>query len=294
MTMTRKKSSSGFTLIELIIVIAITGIIAGMVAVFLKMPVEGYFNTVRRARLTEEADSALRFVARDMQAALPNSIVCNVPSPGGLQFLSIRSGGRYREAQTDSATGMPLQFDNSAMTNFDMIGTGATSTTTDAYGKSVSGSLSRVVVGNLSNGVLNCHSSFSAFDENAATLTSISASSVTIGSHDYPPECNLASSIVQDVDSATPNNEVNNREFGRFYVVNSVPVTYACDTTLGLTKNGTPIVAPSHLSTCQVACDNTKARVQLVTFNLTLKDMDNAGNTELVNMLRRVTIVNRP
>jgi len=297
--MTRKKSSSGFTLIELIIVMVITGIIAATVAIFLRTPVESYFNTERRAKLTDEADSALRFVARDMQAALPNSIVCNVPSAGGLQFLSIRSAGRYREAQTldaaGIATGMPLQFGNSAMTNFDVIGTGATATTTDAYGKNVSGSSSRVVVGNLSNGVPNCHSSYSAFAGNAATLAGISASSVQIGGHDYPAECNLASADVQDDLVATPLiNEANNREFGRFYVVDSTPVAYACDTTSGLTRNGIRIVDKAHVSDCHVSCDNTKGRVQLVTFYLTLMDMDNTGNAELVSMLRRVTIVNTP
>lgn len=304
MTMTRKKTSSGFTLIELIIVIAITGIIAGMVAVFLKAPVDSYFSTVRRAQLTEEADSTLRFIARDMQAALPNSIVCtSVPKGGRLQFLSIRSGGRYREEQTldkitGTASGTPLQFGTPTAT-FDMIGTDANSAvTTDAYGNSVSAAPSMVVVGNLSLGVAGCHSSFSAFADNAAKLTGFSANSVTIGSNvggsGYPPECNLASPIVQDVDPVIPTNEVNNREFGRFYVVNSAPVTYVCDTDHGLTRDigagPVAMVARDHLSACQVACDDTKARVQLVTVNLTLKDQTN----ELVNMLRRVTIVNRP
>jgi MSHA biogenesis protein MshO len=39
----------GFTLIEMIMVIVITGILAGMVAVFIAKPVEGYADSVRRA-----------------------------------------------------------------------------------------------------------------------------------------------------------------------------------------------------------------------------------------------------
>lgn len=284
--MIKNKPSAGFTLVEMIMVIVITGIIGGMVAVFIKAPVEGYFSTVRRAELTEEADSALRFVARDMQSALPNSIVC---TGSGLQFVSIRSGGRFREAQTSTGTGTPLAF-GTATTSFDMIGTGATSVAFDARGNGVSGSSSRVVVGNLSSGVTACHSDYSAFVSNAATLSSLGASSVTIGSNPYPAECYMASPTVQDDPGTATINEVNNREFGRFYVVDSSPVAYVCNTASGLTRNGTAVVASNHLSACQVACDSTKARVQLITFNLTLQDRDN----EPVNMLRRVTIVNRP
>lgn len=281
--MTRSKHSTGFTLVEMIMVIVIVGVIAAMVAVFIKAPVEGYFSTVRRAALTEEADSALRLVARDLQSALPNSITC---TSSGLQFLSIRSGGRFREAQTSGGSGTPLTFGGG--TTFDMIGNGAASAMTDARGNSVSASSSRVVIGNLSSGVANCHSDYSAFANNAATLSSLTASNVTIGSNPYPVECNLASPTVQNVASTT--HEINNREFGRFYVVDSSPGSYVCDTTNGLTKNGVMVVASNHLSACQVACDSTKVRVQLITFNLTLKDRDN----EPVNMLRRVTIVNRP
>jgi len=285
--MIRNKISAGFTLVEMILVIVITGIIAGMIAVFIKAPVEGYFSTVRRAMLTEEADSALRFVARDLKSALPNSIVCT--AGGGLQFLPTRSGGRFREAQTGSNTGSPLTF-GTATTGFDVIGAGALSSTNDARGNSVSGLPSRLLIGNLSSGVASCHSDYSAFGSNAATLSSLSAGSVNIGSYTYPVECSLASPTVQDDPGTAGVNEINNREFGRFYVVDSTHIAYACDTTVGLTRNGSAVIAANHLSACQVACDSTKARVQLVTFNLTLKDRDN----EPVNMLRRVTIVNRP
>lgn len=284
--MIRSKTNSGFTLIEMIVVMVITGIIAAVVAVFIQSPVKGYFSSVRRAVLTEEADSALRFVARDMKSSLPNSITC---TGGGLQFLSVRSGGRFREAQTNANAGAPLPF-GSATTSFDVIGNGADSMTKDAYGNNVTGSSSRVIVGNLSSGVATCHSDYSAFAGNAATLSSLSASSVTIGSNSYPVECELTSPIVQDDPGTASVNEANNREFGRFYVVDSSPVTYVCDTTSGLTRNGVTVVAPSHMSACQVVCDSTKARVQLITVNLSLKDKDN----EVVNMLRRATIVNRP
>ena len=277
--MSSPRQLRGFTLVELILVIVITGIIAGMVAVFIQKPIEGYFDTVRRAALSEEADSALRFVARDLRSALPNSIVC---TGAGASFISIRSGGRFREAQSDTGGGTPLVF-GSESTTFDFIGSGASSTTSDARGSAIplAGGVSQIVVGNLSSGVTACHSSAAAFVGNAATLSALAAGSATFASATYPPACELA--------SATDPNP-NDREFGRFYVVDSTPVVYVCDNVSGLTRNGVVLVAPSHVSACQLACEQTKARVQLATFNLTLRDRQN----ERVTLLRRVTIVNRP
>lgn len=296
--MTRGKFSAGFTLMEMVMVMVITGIIAGMVAVFITTPVKSYFSSVRRAELTEEADSALRLVARDLQSALPNSITCNnlTSTSAEVKFLSVRSGGRFREAQTNAGTGTPLAFGSTTTGSsvFSTIGSGADSVTKDARGNVVTGLASQVVVGNLSSGVTTCHSDYSSFASNAAPLSSLDASSVTItrSSSSYPVECQLASPIVQDDTGTAAANEANNREFGRFYVIKSTPDIFLCDTTNGLTRNGSTIVAPSHVSACQVACDTIggKARVQLITFNLTLKDRDN----EPVNMLRRVTINNRP
>ncbi len=68
------KQQYGFTLIEMIVVIVITGIIAGVVAVFLKAPVQGYIDSARRAELTDIADTAIRRMARDVRTAVPNSV----------------------------------------------------------------------------------------------------------------------------------------------------------------------------------------------------------------------------
>ena len=91
----------GFTLVEAIMMIVITGIIAGMVAVFIRSPVDAYLAAERRAAMTDEADLAARRMARDFRAALPNSI--RMPSrlhadPSGLcvVFLPSTCVERYR------------------------------------------------------------------------------------------------------------------------------------------------------------------------------------------------------
>lgn len=114
----------GFTLTEAIMVIVITGILAGIVAVFIRKPVEGFFDTARRAALVDIADTALRRISRDLREALPNSVRVNVGNTA-LEFLHVRSGGRYREqaipAGSPLAPGDPLDF-NSADISFDVLG----------------------------------------------------------------------------------------------------------------------------------------------------------------------------
>jgi len=88
---------AGFTLVELVMVIVITGIIGGMVAVFIRSPVQQYTDIARRAEMTDIADTAIRRISRDLRLAVPNSV--RVPSTTGstyIEFLPSITGGRYR------------------------------------------------------------------------------------------------------------------------------------------------------------------------------------------------------
>lgn len=92
---------AGFTLIEAIIAMVLTGILAGVVAVFIARPIEGYVDSARRAELTDTADVALRRLVRDVRLALPNSLRV---SGGCIEFISTSAGGRYRDPG-DGSTG---------------------------------------------------------------------------------------------------------------------------------------------------------------------------------------------
>jgi len=108
----------GFTLIETIIVIVITGIIGGMVAVFIKAPVDAYLDSGRRAALTDVADTAVRRMSRDIHKALPNSV--RTPNTQCLEFIPTKTGGRYRADST--ATGLDF---SAADTSFNILGSNA-------------------------------------------------------------------------------------------------------------------------------------------------------------------------
>lgn len=112
----------GFTLVEAVMVIVLTGIIATVVAVFIQGPVQGYFDTVRRSQSSDVADFALRRIARDLQAALPNSMRSTDANNFFLEFLPVRSAGRYR-ASGDGGTN-PLDTTDPADTSFDVLGPG--------------------------------------------------------------------------------------------------------------------------------------------------------------------------
>src|SRR5207253_1762374 len=119
----------GVTLIEMVIVIAITAIIAGAVSVFISRPVEGYADAARRAEMSDIADTALRRMTRDLRTALANSIrITCVPSGCAagsvyyLEYLQSSGGGRYRTEKDSGGAGLPLDFTAPAA-SFDVIGT---------------------------------------------------------------------------------------------------------------------------------------------------------------------------
>ena len=110
----------GVTLVELVMVIVVTGIIAAGVAVFIQRPVEGYVDAARRATLTDEADTALRRITRDLRTALPNSVRVD-PSGKFIEYIETIGGGRYR-AETDGLGGGEILDFTAADTTFDVLG----------------------------------------------------------------------------------------------------------------------------------------------------------------------------
>jgi MSHA biogenesis protein MshO len=85
---------SGFTLIEAIAVITITGILFSIVAVFIRGSVTSYFDTARRAELTDIADTALRRMDRELRLSVPDTVRV-APGVTYIEVLAAKAGGRY-------------------------------------------------------------------------------------------------------------------------------------------------------------------------------------------------------
>lgn len=102
----------GFTLVELVMVIVITGILAATLTVFLRPAIDSYFDTQRRVGLTDMADTALRRMSQDIRRAVPNSV--RSVSSTCFQLVPTTAGGRYRMASNTANDTAPLPCEPSA------------------------------------------------------------------------------------------------------------------------------------------------------------------------------------
>jgi MSHA biogenesis protein MshO len=204
----------GFTLIEAVLVIAITGIIAGMLAIFIRRPVLSYTVSEARMELTDTADTALRRMTRDLRLAVPNSI--RMTTAGGnqyIEFLLTKTGGRYLAAgDNDPTVGRHiLDFTTNTNLNFDMIGV------FPADQQAIVAN-DFIVVNNLGVAPVNAYSCTGvpvACNIATVTSTNVPTNTITLGANPFAN---------QSPSSPSPGS--------RFQVVTS-PVTYVCNSGTG-------------------------------------------------------------
>jgi MSHA biogenesis protein MshO len=95
---------AGFTLFELIVTMTLTAIIAGIVSQSIIGPVRGYFDSARRAVLTDTADLILRRLTREVRQGAPNSLRISdsagnvgscVSGTCYIEFIATSGGGAF-------------------------------------------------------------------------------------------------------------------------------------------------------------------------------------------------------
>jgi MSHA biogenesis protein MshO len=216
------RSSKGFTLVEMIMVIVITGIIGGIVAVFLRAPVQQYMDVARRADMTDTADTALRRIGRDVRTALPNSV--RVTISGGvvyMEYLETIAGGRYNIA-TAPADCLNAGGCLTLTTTGNLVtGAAGAASTVLANGGTITLGTSRMVVYNqYNNSASDCSnlnpSVYCAAASGGAPVITGVANSAANADED---EISFAAPHTFLPSGGSPNN--------RFQIV-SQPVTYAC------------------------------------------------------------------
>jgi MSHA biogenesis protein MshO len=105
------RSEAGFTLIELVITIAVGSVVVAFMALFIVSPMNAYSAQTRRAALVDASDSALRFMARDLRSALPNSVRTRTSgSVTALELLATADGARYQDNGPVANPALALDF----------------------------------------------------------------------------------------------------------------------------------------------------------------------------------------
>lgn len=262
-------------------VIAITGVLAAVVAQFIVKPVQGYLATVARARLVDMADLSLRRIGRDLRQALPNSVRATanglslelIPTTAGARYATAGSGALAfgTTATSFSIVGPPLTLGNAQ--NLVFYNLGPSVPDADAYADN--GSAAAQATSN----------------RRTATNAAGPASTVTLSS--------LAGLPVGDF--APPY---------RVFAVDP-PVTYRCDLSAGtLTRyqgygfvaaqpdpptGGSSAVLATGVTGCRFGVDGTlvAARAALVNLSLTLAGSTSDG-TESVALNHAVYTSNLP
>jgi MSHA biogenesis protein MshO len=298
-----RRRQRGFTLVEAVVVIVVLGVLSTVVAVFIRAPVQAYADAVGRAEVTDQADLALRRMARDIRLALPNSVRVT-PDHTAIEFLQTKTGARYLSAEDGVDGAKVLDFQDSSKTDFIALRDMASLTPRAAVGD-------LVVVYNLGPGLAPADAyqylKSGCVDCNVAAITAISQQLLpAIDSSNPLPLISLDRNPFarQSVPMPSPTQ--------RFQVV-SGPVSFYCgaqaDGTLALwrawgydisaNQNVPPINAKTallarRLSRCDIFEYSTAAtqRSGLVILNLELKAR--SASDPAIRLVHQVHVDNTP
>lgn len=287
----------GFTIIELVIVVVISSIVAGLIGSFVKRPLEGYMDLERRATLVNVAESAIQRMARDIRATLPNSLRVSVDSRS-LEILHLADGARYR---ANPGTNDPNNDHTAATDWLDVTGDsqfnilGRFSNLDFSYGTALDAG-HRITIYNTSSNVY----SDAATDADPGVITP-SATTITISNDGDEDGIALSSSF--DFLLSSPRQ--------RLYLVDT-PVSYLCNLgseeirryasySIASTQPTDPSVAPlnaagssslvtNRVGACEFTYDpGTPSRAGLITIDLTLTE-----DGEQVRLFEQVHVDNTP
>lgn len=279
--------SGGFTLLEMIVTIVITGIVVG-VTIFFANPITQAGDVTTRAELTDMADNTLQRIGRDVRLALPNSVrVTNTGSIYFLEFVPVRTGARYRVESSGATCGTgtdELAFGPTIDQCFKSIGTIPNDTSVVAgdflvltnYGEGFAGQNVYATAGTLNLRPITAVTS-------ATTVTFTSGTAFARELHDSP---------------------------GRRFFIVTTPVSYVCDpaaktitryagygfslvqpTTFG---SGTAALVARDVSDCRFQYSlNVAPMVGLLTLRLTLTRAVSTG-PENVSLYHAIHVNNVP
>lgn len=290
----KKKSSSGFTLIEFVMVIIISGLLSYVAFGAFTLPFQSFEDVSRRADLVALADTALMQMSRDIRSAVPNSVrVAQSGNIYSLELLRSPIGGRYR--YVDDATD---SVDNA-------LSPGNADSTFNVMGNIGSpASTSRIVINSMNSSAL-----YAAAVSGSGGIISPASTTLTVTAAGAEQELALSSAYQFDTVGLGSTQK-------RFYVTDTA-ITYRCDpgsneirryVNYNVTTSQTtaiPSGADSDLlvnsvSDCEFIYNSgTSARAGLTTLSLTLSQVKTYSSTavqaqESINLIQQVHVNNVP
>lgn len=271
----------------MIVAIVVTGILLSMVGMFTRNQITSYFDVAARTELADAADTTLRRMARDLQAALPNSV--RVDASGRfLEFLPIKSAGRYRAevginplCPAGPPCDDPLDFTSAAATeSFEVYGSGATVAAND-----------QLVIYNL--GSASSYDAYTGESRRVLTTTGSGLSSLTYNTGGT--QFLLASPQNRFQIVGTPVSYVCDLASGTLWRYSAYAIQAAQPATLA-TLDALANVARTRLASDVSACsfsyaDAVLQRNGLVSIRLSLT---HHGNGESVTLVHQIDVMNTP
>ena len=292
----------GFTIVEMVTVIAITAIISAAIATFIRLPLQEYQDAQRRALISDAADTAFTRIKRDLQTALPNSVrVTSVGAVVYLEFLQMRSGGRYRSSaplpQVATSANTCPDTNANALADENVLQFGVADTCFTSLGTlpdlaTILPNADSVVVYNLGAGFNSADAYSAAATNNRSLITGVAAGAggenvIRFAAHTF------------SLDSP-----------GRRFQVISGPVSYVCDATPGvgtltrisgyaisaaqqLPPVGASVLLAQNIGNCTITYDQNviNQRVGVVSIWLSFSD---ATSATAVNLFQQVQVSNVP
>lgn len=299
---------SGFTLMEMIVVIVLTGILGTILAQIISRPISGFIDTSRRAELVDIAEVAQRRMTREIRLALPNSLRLRNDSSGGLtncnagggstcsvEFLRTLDGGRYR---AKPGTGPPsvcagspeqdrLSF-NASSDCFEVLGPLANIPAAGGNQTAcMQGTADCLVIYNTGQQQANAYNG-----DNIAGITAATADSITF---------DISGGAVTSFPFESPRQ--------RFHIVD-MPVSYVCDSAAGiltreadytitpgqsLNPGGTVSILANNITSCTFTYNpGTSTRNGLLSVDIRMSTEDTQGTTNNVRLVEQIQVPNIP
>ena len=291
--MISNSSQSGFSLLELIVVVILVGILAIGGGMLIANPIEAYDAQQRRQQLVDHGEMALRQIAADVRRALPNSLRLRTVGTGwALEMVSALDGARYRD-QNDDAVPLAgaaeiLEF-SAGDTDFNLLGTFSN------LGAFAAGQ--RIVIYSTSPATLYQHA---VTGSNPGIVTPAGANLTLSVSALYPTEQHI------EIDNGVTDFQFAQQSPGqRLFVIDS-PISYICNPATGRLRrhdsygfNLVQPTAPGGNSVSVVAqllgCNmtyviGTSQRGGILSIEISVGD----GSGENVNLLHQVHVENVP